>query len=184
MADTHDFESAALPHLQAVYRAAVALCRNRAGAEDLVQATFVKALERFASYRPDTNCRAWLLQILRNTWIDELRHRKVVGTEVAIDDRVAAADPPAADEMTGANARDLLERFADEDVLRAISELPEDQRLTLLMVDVEGLSQDEAAEVLGVPAGTVKSRTSRARESLRLKLMAHAKDLGLLGRGR
>ncbi len=63
-------------------------------------------------------------------------------------------------------------------------ELPEDQRLTLLLVDVEGLSQDEAAEVLEVPAGTVKSRTSRAREALKRRLMDHAKDLGLLGRDR
>ena len=65
-----------------------------------------------------------------------------------------------------------------------LKELPEDQRLTLFLVDVEGLSQEEVAQVTGAPVGTVKSRASRAREALKRKLMAHARDLGLLGRVR
>jgi RNA polymerase sigma-70 factor (ECF subfamily) len=174
-----------MPHLDAVYRAAVALCRHGQEAEDLVQMTYAKALERFDSFEPGSNCRAWLLQILRNTWIDELRHRKVVGTVVSIDEgQPAIADPPHTQEPVWTNARDVLENFSDDEVRRALGELPDDQRLTLFLVDVEGLSQEEAAQVTGVPAGTVKSRTSRAREALKQKLMAHARDLGLLGRVR
>lgn len=185
MADKKNFESVAMPHLDAVYRAAVALCRRREEAEDLVQITFAKALERFESFDPGTNCRAWLLQILRNTWIDELRHRKVAGTTVSIEEgQPAIADPPHGEEAAWTNAQDVLENFADDDVRRALGELPEDQRLTLFLVDVEGLGQEEVAQVMRVAAGTVKSRTSRAREALRQKLMAYARKMGLLGRGR
>jgi RNA polymerase sigma-70 factor (ECF subfamily) len=185
MAEKKNFESIAMPHLDAVYRAAVALCRHGQEAEDLVQMTYAKALERFDSFQPGSNCRAWLLQILRNTWIDELRHRKVVGTTVSIEEgQPAIAEPPHAKEAVWTNAKDVLENFSDDKVRRALGELPDDQRLTLFLVDVEGISQEEVAQITGVPAGTVKSRTSRAREALKQKLMAHARDLGLLGRVR
>ena len=95
-----------------------------------------------------------------------------------------SADPPHSQAVVWTNAEDVLENFADDDVRRALGELPDDQRLTLFLVDVEGLSQGEVAEVTGVPAGTVKSRTSRAREALKRKLMAYAKDQGWLGRVR
>jgi len=185
MADKKDFESTAMPHLDAVYRAAVALSRREEDARDLVQIVYAKALERFASFAPGTNARAWLLQILRNTWIDELRHRQVVGTVVSIEEgRPAIADPPHAAEAAWSNARDVLENFPDDEVRRALGELPDDQRLTLFLVDVEGLSQEEAAAITGVPAGTVKSRTSRARAALKEKLRVYAKEMGLLGRSR
>ena len=185
MADKKDFERLAMPHLDAVYRAAVALCRDQGDAEDLVQTTYAKALERFDSFEPGSHCRAWLLRILRNTRIDELRHWKVIGATVSMEDcEPVTADPPPAAETAWTNAQDVLNNFPDDEVRRALGELPDDQRLTLFLVDVEGLSQDEAAEVLDVPAGTVKSRTSRARETLRQKLIAYARDLGLIGRVR
>lgn len=183
MADDRDFQSVAMPHLDAVYRTALALCRNREEAEDLVQATYARALERFASFRAGTNCRAWLLAILRNMWVDELRHRRVAGTPADIAEHpVAAADEPPEASPAWTGAGEVLGQFADDEVRGALLELPEDQRLTLMLVDVEGLTLAETAEVLGVPAGTVKSRTSRAREALKRRLMQHAKDLGLLGR--
>jgi len=82
------------------------------------------------------------------------------------------------------NAEDVLANFSDDEVRRALGELPDDQRLTLFLVDVEGLSQEEVAEITGVPAGTVKSRTSRARAALKERLMAWAKEMGLSGRVR
>ena len=185
MADKRDFEPIAMPHLDAVYRAAVALCRRGPEAEDLVQVTYAKALERFGSFQAGTNCKAWLLQILRNTWIDELRHRKVAGPTVSMEEsQPAVADPPHAGETTWTDAASVLENFADDDVRRALGELPDDQRLTLFLVDVEGLSQEEVAAITGVAPGTVKSRTSRARESLKRKLADYARDLGFSERGR
>jgi len=181
MADTRDFEKAAMPHLSSVYRAAYALCGEASKAEDLVQAAYLKALQRFDSFRPGTNCRAWLLRILRNTWFDELRHKKFAGKTVTANESLIA-DRPAGEQTTWSDAKDILENFSDEEVIRALGELSDDQRLTLFLIDVEQLSQDEAAEITGVPVGTVKSRLSRARAAMEARLEAHAKDLGFIRR--
>ncbi|HUU57970.1 MAG TPA: RNA polymerase sigma factor [Phycisphaerae bacterium] len=182
MADREQFESAALPHIEAVFRAAVALCGDREHAEDLVQVTYLKALEGFNSFRPGSNCRAWLVRILRNTWVDELRHRKVAGPQLPVNEGLLGA-PDSPDETVWTNARDLLDNFSDQQVIRALGEIPEEQRLTLFLVDVEQLPQEEVAEIMAVAVGTVKSRTSRARAALKQRLFAHAKDLGFIGRG-
>ncbi len=182
MADIKQFEEIAVPYTDAVYRAAIALTGgNRERAEDLVQVTFLKAMERFRSFEAGTNIRAWLLRILRNTWIDELRHRRVAGPEVPVDEHLLGS-PEVNPETAWSNAEDLLDNFADHEVIEALSELPEDQRMTLYLSDVEGLSQEDVAEVMDVPVGTVKSRTFRARAALKERLEAYARDLGFLGR--
>jgi RNA polymerase sigma-70 factor (ECF subfamily) len=75
-----------------------------------------------------------------------------------------------------------MENFADEQVIKALSELPEDQRLTLFLIDVEQLSQEDVARIMGVATGTVKSRTSRGRAALKEGLASYAKKMGLRGR--
>jgi len=181
MADRKEFERIAMPELPAVYRAAVALCGRVEPAEDLVQATMVKALERFATFRPGTNCKAWLLRILRNTWIDDLRHKKVAGPAVSLDEEQLAA-PPESEPDLATGLGNVLEHFGDPEIIAALAELPEAHRLTLYLVDVEQFTQEEVAEITGVAVGTVKSRTSRARAVLRAKLLDHARDLHLAGR--
>ena len=178
MADRSDFEKAAMCHLDAVYRAAVAMCGHGDGAEDLAQQTFLKAWQRFDRFKVGTNCRAWLFRILRNLWIDTLRHRKVVGPVMPLEEgRIAAGESKPRTAWT--DARDLIENFADEQVIGALLELPDDQRLTLYLVDVEELSQEEAAGILDVAVGTVKSRSSRARNALKDRLTERARELGL-----
>jgi RNA polymerase sigma-70 factor, ECF subfamily len=181
MANVADFEKTALPHIDAVYRAALAICGRQDTAEDLVQAAYAKALAAFASYEAGTNCRAWLLQILRRTWLDELRHRRVAGPAVAIDDREVAAKDEA-EEPVWTDPAGVLECFSDEQVIAALLALPEDQRLALLLTEVMELSHDEVAEIMGVAAGTIKSRTSRARAAMKKVLAAHARDLGFMGK--
>ena len=170
-----------MPHLNAVLRTALAICGSMDRAEDLTQTAFTKALQSFGSFKTGTNCKAWLLRILRNTWLDEMRHRKVAGPEITIDEQLVA-QPPEPEPTTWSDAADLLENFSDEDVIGALAELSEDKRLTLYLVDVERLGQEEVAEILGVAVGTVKSRASRARNTLRHRLAAHARDLGFGGR--
>lgn len=182
-AGSETFDIVALPHLDAAFRAAFALCGQAHEAEDLVQTTFVKALERFDSFEPGTDCKSWLLQILRNTWIDKLRHRKIVGVSVSIED-TQIADKPVPEDITWSDARDILEAFSDDQVINALGELPDEQRLALFLADVEQLGHQEIANIMDVPVGTIKSRTSRARATLKKRLMAHAKDLGLMGRKR
>jgi RNA polymerase sigma-70 factor (ECF subfamily) len=177
--DTKTFKEIALPYLDAVYRAAVALCGRRQEADDLVQDTFLKAFERFESFQPDTNCRAWLLKILRNTWIDRLRKKKITGQTLLLEEEIIA-EKSRDNETTWSNAEDLIENFSDEQVIKALSELPEDQRLTLFLIDVEKLSQKEVAEIMSVATGTVKSRTSRGRSVLKEKLAFYAREMGLL----
>ncbi len=183
MADRSEFENTAVVHVDAVYRTAFALCGKHARAEDLAQETFAKALERFGSFRAGTNCRAWLLRILRNTWIDQLRHMKTVGPELTVDEAVLAV-PEGQDQTAWTNAEDVLENFADQDVISAMRQLPDDQRLTVFLVDVEQLSHEEVAEITDVAVGTVKSRSSRARNELRKRLLAHARDMGFVVRER
>lgn len=177
MAHRADFEKLALPHMDAVYRTAVALCGQRDHAEDLVQATFAKALASFATFADGTNCRAWLMQILRRTWLDELRHLRVVGPSLRIDEvELPAKDcDPAPTEL---NPEAILGSFSDEQVIAALLELPEEQRMSLFLTEVAGLSGDEAAEIMDVPVGTIKSRTCRARAALRKVLASYAKDMG------
>lgn len=176
----NSFEKAALVHIDAVYRAAYAMCANSEEADDLTQATFLKAFEKFGSFRAGTNCKAWLLRILRNKWIDEMRHRKIRGPVLQIEENQVAAQPYQSEPLY-TNAEDMLGSFSDEQVIESLKSLPENQRLALFLMDIEQLTQEEAATVLGVPVGTVKSRTSRARANLKVKLLSHAKALGFTG---
>jgi RNA polymerase sigma-70 factor (ECF subfamily) len=178
--NSESFEEIALPYLNAVYRAAVAICGRQGEAEDLVQDTFVKAFERFELFEKGTNCKAWLLQILRNTWIDRLRHQKIAGLTLPLDEEIVAGVSQDG-ELKWSNAEDLIENFSDEQIIKALSELPEDQRLTLFLTDVEQLNQKEVAQITGVAVGTVKSRASRARTELKNKLTSYAKQMGLIG---
>ncbi len=179
MADKSGFESIAMPHLDVVYRAAVALCRNGKDAEDLAQATFLKAFERFESFKKGSNCKAWLLTILRNKWVDQLRHKSVVGEVLAIEEEMVA-EPQRNGETGWSDCQDLLESFSDEQVIRALKELPYEQRLSLFLIDVEQLSQKDVAEIMDVAVGTVKSRTSRGRAILKKKLLSYAKEMGFI----
>ncbi|QTD89044.1 sigma-70 family RNA polymerase sigma factor [Burkholderia anthina] len=143
-----------LPHLT---RYARALTGDRAWADDLVQDTLERALNR--PPRDGGNLRAWLLTLLRHRFIDQLRARR----EFAVDDATAPWQTMAApdDEVGGLMLRD---------VQRALYRLPVEQREVLLLVALEALSYRDAAQVLGVPVGTVMSRLSRAREQMRALL--------------
>jgi RNA polymerase sigma-70 factor (ECF subfamily) len=181
MGDRDRFETDALEHLDVLYRAAWSLCRDSAEAEDLVQVTYLKALQKFESFEPRGSLKSWLLRILRNTWFDELRHRRVVGPTVSASE-IPLAGRATEEDLVWSDANDLLENFSDPQVIRALKELPEHQRLALFLADVEQMPLDDVAEILGVAVGTVKSRTSRARAALKTRLQAHAEDLGLTGR--
>jgi RNA polymerase sigma-70 factor (ECF subfamily) len=106
---------------------------------------------------------------------------RVVGPQVSVDEAVLP-EPEHAEETAWTSAADILENFTDEEVIRAMRQLPDEQRLTVFLVDVEQLSHEEVAEITDVAVGTVKSRSSRARAALRQTLLAHARDLGFLER--
>lgn len=154
-----DFDAQVVAQLPQLRRYARVLTGDAAWADDLVQDAAERALSRSASFRPQSNLRAWLLTILRHLYIDQLRGRR----EVPVDDDSApwrTLEAPRG-EVDGLVLRDLQ---------RALYLLPAGQREVLLLVCVEELSYGEASVVLGVPCGTVMSRLSRAREHLRVLL--------------
>jgi RNA polymerase sigma-70 factor (ECF subfamily) len=142
-----------LPRLRCYARA---LTRDFAWADDLVQDTALRALERRAAFRPDTNLLAWLLTILRHIYIDELRGRR----EFVVDDESAPWDGLEAPYSE-------IDRLVLRDVQRALYRITADQREVLLLVYVEELTYQQTSVVLEVPIGTVMSRLARAREYLR-----------------
>jgi RNA polymerase sigma-70 factor (ECF subfamily) len=180
MSHRSEFEAVALIHLDSVYRTALALCGKKDTAEDLVQTTFVKAFGNFGSFKKGTNCRAWLIRILRNSWFDYLRQQRFRAKEIPLDEDLAEGKS-SPDETTWTNARDLLENFSDEQIIKALSRIPDEQRLTVYLVDVEQLSHEEVAEIMEIAVGTVKSRTSRGRATLKRILASYAKEMRLPG---
>ncbi|MGH7151706.1 MAG: sigma-70 family RNA polymerase sigma factor [Planctomycetota bacterium] len=174
------FEASALVHLPSVYRVALLLGGSESEAEDLTQETFVRAYERFGSFRAGTNCRAWLLAILRNLAADRHRASRRGAQPAPLEE--AGVDPAAADEAPPPEIEDeetFLELFGDE-VTRMLRAIPREWRLALLLADVEGLAYADIAGVLGCPVGTVRSRIHRARRVLRERLREYARSLGYL----
>jgi RNA polymerase sigma-70 factor (ECF subfamily) len=144
------------PQIPGLRRYAWALLRDCEAADDLVQDTLERAISRW-NQRRDGDLRAWLFTIQRNLFINGVRQRKVRGTRVGEE---ALNDIQAPDMNPEAHA-------GLHDVLRGLDALPEEQRSILLLVGVEDLSYEQAAQVLGIPLGTVMSRLSRARARLR-----------------
>ena len=174
------FEEEAIPHLDTVYRVALRLSSDPSQADDLTQETMLKAFRSWHQYKQGTNVRAWLLTILRNTFINQYRRSKTLGSTVDVDevegftifDAVQDVDPEGR----------FFDQIVDDEVLRAIDELPEEFRETLTLSDIESLSYAEIAEITGVPVGTVKSRLFRARQALQKKLHDFAVEMGYIKR--
>lgn len=173
----------ALVHLDALYRTALRLTHNRADAEDVVQETFLRGFRSFDRFNPGTNCRAWLFTILRNVFLNRIRRegREVPESEPAWDSSRESATAPAA---AGANPEEeFFQTVLHGDVDRALKALPLPFREAVVLVDLEGLSYREAAEVLGCPLGTVMSRLSRGRHLLRQALARFAREHGYMKEG-
>jgi RNA polymerase sigma-70 factor, ECF subfamily len=165
-----DFQGEALRHLDALFNFAMYFTHNPSEAEDLVQETYLRAFRFSHRFQPGTHLRAWLFQILRNTFLTFYRVRE---REAALaDNGVPDWDTPMfhdAPEQDGA----ALE--AHTDLERALRHLPEDFRTVLLLAEVEGLPLEEVARVMACPVGTVKSRIFRAKERLRVLMKDYEK---------
>lgn len=169
------------PHAATLLRVAQALCRSQADAEDLVQETLMKAYRHLDQFTDGTDARRWLMTILRNTRIDRVRTLAGRKAEVSIDQaEIDPAAPEAVADTSGAwgDPRAMLERLSDQDLIDALLELPEEIRWSLLLVDVEGLEMTDAAGIMEIPVGTVKSRLHRGRRMLREKLQPRTESGG------
>jgi RNA polymerase sigma-70 factor (ECF subfamily) len=169
------------PHRALIARAARIQTGNAAEADDLAQETLLKAFRSIDTFRAGTQVRAWLLTILRNTRIDRARVTASAAKFVGLDEAaVEASDSAGEPQGSLHDAGQLLAAFSDAEVIDALQNISEDLRWTLLLVDVEGIDHKEAAEILAVPVGTVKSRVHRGRALLRQALLPLARDRRLV----
>ncbi len=153
----------ALGHVDELYGLARHLCGNTNDAEDLVQDTYARALAGAGRFEDGTNLRAWLFRILRNCFIDQARRRKIV---LEIPDDTIDVTPH---EQWDPAALDQLRYLTASEVTQAIAALPIEFRFVVLL-DIEGFSEAETADILRCATGTVKSRLSRAKARLRVAL--------------
>jgi RNA polymerase sigma-70 factor (ECF subfamily) len=174
-----EFAREALPWLDDVYRFALSLTRDEADADDVVQETFLRAYRSWHTFIPGTDCRRWLFTICRNAFLrSRERQRPTIDLEDGEQDALAAGSVYAAARERGYD--DLYARLDIGPALReAIDELAEPFRSAVILVDVEDLSYEAAAEVMEVPIGTVRSRLFRGRRLLQEKLASLAAEYGL-----
>lgn len=181
---TRRFHTLVWPQMQTVLRVALLLTHDHVEAEDLAQETMVKAFRFMDQFEDGTDLKAWLMTILRRTRIDRIRSKQSQKGHVSLDviegQPPVAAPPESESERAWDNPAELLSAFSDQQVIEALQQLPEEIRWTLMLVDAEGLDHPEAAKVMEIPVGTVKSRAHRGRAMLREKLLPLAKDLRLV----
>jgi RNA polymerase sigma-70 factor (ECF subfamily) len=168
--NSEQFELEAMPHLNDLFRTATRILSDRNRAEDVVQEVYLQAWKSFHRFEPGTNCRAWLFKILfhcinhhRRKWF---RFPLLKEKEEFLEANLTYAEP-------------IPEHLTDEDILAALDKLPADFRAVVLLVDVEEFAYKDAAEILGIPIGTVMSRLSRGRKGLRDLLEDVAKEYGV-----
>jgi RNA polymerase sigma-70 factor (ECF subfamily) len=173
-----EFANEAITHLDSLYRGALRLTRNPEQAQDLVQDTYVRALRYQHSFEAGTNMKAWLFAIMRNLFWD--RFKSSHKDDVSLDD---VGEFPLYDKLKDSAEipeAEVLDKLAAGEVVKAIEHLPPLHREVVLLVDVEGFSYKDAAQVLGIPIGTVMSRLHRARQQLQKSLYDYALESGIV----
>jgi RNA polymerase sigma-70 factor (ECF subfamily) len=164
-----------LPYIDGLYGYAMAITRNPAEAEDLVQETYVRAIPAMGSLPADSNLKSWLFTILRNIWLNQLRRRRTAPgiVEIDLDGRTA--------NIAGEISKDpytlYMSKMERERVREAIQQLPIEFREIIILREYEELSYQEIASLLDCPPGTVMSRLARARSKLRTLLSATRQSL-------
>ena len=184
MAEADPFETEALAFLDALYRTGLRMTRSEAEAEDLVQETYIKAFRHRDQFTPGTNLKAWLFRILTNTFINQYRRKAARPETTELDDvdesilyrHMRDVSPGSASPDPEA---ELIDNTLSSEVTEALESLPEKFRTTVLL-DVEGFSYKEIAQMLDIPIGTVMSRLHRGRKFLQKRLYDVARDRGIV----
>lgn len=156
-ANDYDLRADIVAHLGRLWRYGLVLSRQRDVAEDLVQATCLRALERSSQFQPGTRLDRWLFSILNSIWIDEVRSRRV---------RMGQGFVEASSALVLDGAHDIETRTFANQILKKVDALPEAQRAAVFLIYVEGFSYREVADLLAIPIGTVMSRLAAARAKL------------------
>lgn len=185
------FSQSIKENMDSLYAVAQRLTHNSTDTEDLVAESVTKAWQSIEGLDDHSRFRPWIFRILHNCFISDYRKKSIRPTETAYEDVSGGNDkeevsnllikqPNEFLEWWGNPEKEFVNNLLGEDIMKAIECLPEVFRTTVLLINLEGLSYDETAEVLGVPPGTIRSRMKRGRTLLQKQLWQHAKDAGLL----
>ena len=174
-ADAGGLGREALAYADTLYNLARYLTRNPTDAEDLVQETYARALGAAHQFTPGTNLKAWLFRILRNTYLSQYRHERHNPTVGGLDTVAPVSQGVEHTQwLRGDLELDRLRKVVGEEIERALMSLSEEAR-TVILLDLEGLTETEVAQVVGCAVGTVKSRLARGRAALRALLQDYAR---------
>ena len=178
-----DFSSPELPYYNQLYKTALRMTRSVPETEDLLQETYLKAFRYYGGFEEGTNLKAWLFRIMKNNFINRYRKRRTEPHHVEIDELRDSNDDQVAGEA-GDNAVEssMVADEIDPDLARAIDALPHDYKMALLLVDIQGHTYQEVADMLAVPVGTVMSRLYRARAKIERALIRYGKERNYLSR--
>jgi RNA polymerase sigma-70 factor (ECF subfamily) len=175
------FEHEAIPWIDDVYRFALSLTRDESDADDVVQDTYFRAFRSWHTYLPGSDCRRWLFTICRNVFLRS-RERSRPTVELDVTDLETNVSDLSLIGSVNETPDDMLSRLDLAPAIdHALANVPEPFRSTLIIVDVEDQSYESAAETLGVPIGTVRSRLFRGRRLMQEHLTSVAIDAGLRG---
>src|SRR3954447_13972989 len=172
--DRVHFEEEALEHADQLYRIALRLSGSQQTAEELVQETYLRAFRGWRSYRPGSNLAAWLATILRNVFLDEARRQQRRPVQESFED---TTEYYLYNQLAGSGGEPqeaVLNRLAGGAIVDALSDVPPAFREVVVLVDIGDFSYQEAADILGVPIGTVMSRLHRGRRALKQALAQRA----------
>jgi RNA polymerase sigma-70 factor (ECF subfamily) len=160
------FSHAALEHIDSLYGYAMTLTRDQTEAEDLVQETYLRAVRAFDQLATNSNLKSWLFVIMRNAWLNQLRHLQSGPRFIGLDDEEDGLGNWPDQRVPDPHVI-YLRKLESAEINAAIDNLPNLYREIIVLRDLEGFSYQEIATMLGCPAGTVMSRLGRAREKLR-----------------
>lgn len=165
--------------MDTLYNFAYHLAYNEEDANDLVQETYMKAFRFIDSYQQGTNAKAWLFKILKNAFINEYRKRSKQPAKIDYEEIVNYQDTEDASYVEFVDLRqEVFQGMIGDEVSGALNSLPVDFRTVVLLCDIEGFTYEEIASITDIPIGTVRSRLHRARNMLKDKLKAYAKEMG------
>jgi RNA polymerase sigma-70 factor (ECF subfamily) len=184
--DLQRFEDEALPLANTLYGGALRMTRNPADAADLVQETYLRAFRSWSQFQQGTNLKAWLYRILTNLYISSYRAKKREPQIVSSNDAgdFDLYETLVDQNQVSASAESIvLDSLGDEDIKKALADLPEDFRMAISLADVDGFSYREIADMLDIPIGTVMSRLHRGRKALQKALWGLAEQRGLVAQG-
>jgi RNA polymerase sigma-70 factor, ECF subfamily len=178
-----DFTSGQLPYRDQLYKTALRMTRSVEESEDLLQETFLKAFHHYDRFEEGTNLKAWLFRIMKNTYINSYRKKKLQPLHVELDELQDGIESQLLDQARVADSSpetELLNGQIDDEVRDALLGLPHDYKMAVLLVDIHGLSYQETADLLEVPVGTVMSRLYRGRKKLERSLLSYGRRYNYL----